>query len=336
MAADRTCPGISLWPRNRRVDSSGDERSVRVSRFAQSASGRAMGMSVVAPHDVGSAAMGNKQAVHESPTGSVTRRGRGAVPKLGAAILEGASRLIPWAIAIAIWAMIPAMGLVSPALVPSPAHCLAKFWVLLTQDKLWLDMLLSCRRVLLGLVAGIFLAVPVAFVIGWYKPARRMIDPLINFFRSLPPIALIPLVIVYFGIGEFAKVVMLFYAAFFSGVIVMYEGIVQTNPIFIRVARTLGATDGEIFRRVIVPLSVPHVLTAMRVALGISWATLVASELIAAQKGLGAVIQNASNYFQIDTIYVGIICIGLLALTMDFILRRLTAKLLSWQERIES
>ena len=163
-----------------------------------------------------------------------------------------------------------------------------------------------------------------------------MIDPLINFFRSLPPIALIPLVIVYFGIGEFAKVVMLFYASFFSGVIVMYEGIVQTNPIFIRVARTLGATDGEIFRRVIVPLSVPHVLTAMRVALGIAWATLVASELIAAQKGLGAVIQNASNYFQIDTIYVGIICIGLLALTMDFILRRLTARLLSWQERIET
>jgi NitT/TauT family transport system permease protein len=251
-------------------------------------------------------------------------------------VLDFASRLIPWAIGIGIWAMIPLTGLVSPALVPSPWHCLVKFWDLMTQGRLWLDMLLSCERVLVGLVAGIALAIPVAFVIGWYKPARRMIDPLINFFRSLPPIALIPLVIVYFGIGEFAKIVMLFYAAFFSGVIVMYEGIVQTNPIFFRVARTLGATDGEIFRRVIVPLSIPHVLTAMRVALGIAWATLVASELIAAQRGLGAIIQNASNYFQIDTIYVGIICIGLLALTMDFILRRLTARLLSWQDRLEA
>ena len=280
--------------------------------------------------------MDNKQAVEETPRAPLARPAPGALARSGAKLVDFGSRLIPWAIGIGIWALIPLTGLVSPALVPSPAHCLAKFWELMTRGTLWLDMLLSCERVLLGLASGILLAIPVAFLIGWYKPARRMIDPLINFFRSLPPIALIPLVIVYFGIGEFAKVVMLFYAAFFSGVIVMYEGIVQTNPIFIRVARTLGATDAEIFRRVIVPLSVPHVLTAMRVALGIAWATLVASELIAAQKGLGAVIQNASNYFQIDTIYVGIICIGLLALTMDFILRRLTAKLLSWQERIET
>ncbi|HZP89155.1 MAG TPA: ABC transporter permease [Burkholderiales bacterium] len=278
----------------------------------------------------------DKQALRGTTAVPLSKPESAAAVRHGAKLLVFGSRLIPWVIAVGIWAAIPLTGLVSPALVPSPAHVLAKFWELMFQGRLWLDMLLSCERVLLGLFTGILLAIPVAFVIGWYKPARRMIDPLINFFRSLPPIALIPLVIVYFGIGEFAKVVMLFYAAFFSGVIVMYEGIVQTNPIFIRVARTLGATDGEIFRRVIVPLSLPHVLTAMRVALGIAWATLVASELIAAQKGLGAVIQNASNYFQIDTIYVGIICIGLLALTMDFILRRLTARLLSWQERIES
>lgn len=259
-----------------------------------------------------------------------------ARPRIGGMALRAGSVLLPWVVAVLIWEAIPLTGLVSPALVPSPGHCLAKFWTLMTKEHLWMDMLLSSQRVLLGLATGIAVAIPVAFVLGWYKPARRMIDPLINFFRSLPPIALIPLVIVYFGIGEFAKVVMLFYAAFFSGVIVMYEGIVQTNPVFIRVARTLGATDGEIFRRVIVPLSVPHVLTAMRVALGISWATLVASELIAAQHGLGAVIQNASNYFQIDTIYVGIICIGILALVMDFILRTIAARLVSWQERIET
>jgi len=279
--------------------------------------------------------MDDKQAVHGAESVQLPPAAGGS-RRVAAKLVDIGSRLVPWAVAIGIWAIIPLTGLVSPALVPSPARCLAKFWELMTHGKLWLDMLLSCERVLLGLASGIVLAIPVAFIIGWYRPARRMIDPLINFFRSLPPIALIPLVIVYFGIGEFAKVVMLFYAAFFSGVIVMYEGIVQTNPVFVRVARTLGATDGEIFRRVIVPLSVPHVLTAMRVALGIAWATLVASELIAAQRGLGAVIQNASNYFQIDTIYVGIICIGLLALTMDFILRRLTARLLSWQERIEA
>jgi NitT/TauT family transport system permease protein len=290
----------------------------------------------MAPNEIANAALDSKERAAPPAVVASAPPARHAAWRAGARILQFGTQLIPWAAAIGIWALIPMTGLVSPALVPSPAHCLAKFWELMTQNGLWLDMLLSCQRVLLGLASGIALAIPVAFVIGWYKPARRMIDPLINFFRSLPPIALIPLVIVYFGIGEIAKVVMLFYAAFFSGVIVMYEGIVQTNPVYIRVARTLGATDGEIFRRVIVPLSVPHVLTAMRVALGISWATLVASELIAAQKGLGAVIQNASNYFQIDTIYVGIICIGLLALVMDFILRRIAARLVSWQERIET
>jgi NitT/TauT family transport system permease protein len=158
-------------------------------------------------------------------------------------------------------------------------------------------------------------------------------DAPVNFFRALPPIALIPLVIVYFGVDELAKVVILTYAAFFAGVIVMYEGVGQINPLFVRVARTLGATEFEVFSRVIIPLTVPHILTALRVALGVAWATLVASELVAAQRGLGAMIQNASTYFLLDVIYVGIICIGLIALLMDIILRRLSARLLRWQER---
>ena len=126
----------------------------------------------------------------------------------------------------------------------------------------------------------------------------------------------------------------LFYASFFAGVIVMYEGISQISPLYVRVARTLGATDAEIFRKVIVPLTVPHILTALRVALGVAWATLVASELIAAQQGLGALIQNASAFFLLDVIYVGIICIGLIALLMDLALRCASARLVAWQERI--
>ena len=195
-------------------------------------------------------------------------------------------------------------------------------------------MWMSTQRVFLGVLSGIVLAVPVGFVLGWYREIRSFVDPLINFFRALPPIALIPLAVVYFGIGEVAKVVILFYASFFAGVIVMYEGIAQISPIYVRVARTLGATDGEIFRRVILPLTVPHMLTALRVALGVAWATLVASELIAAQQGLGALIQNASSFFQLDIIYVGIICIGFIALAMDLALRAVARRLVSWQERI--
>jgi NitT/TauT family transport system permease protein len=240
----------------------------------------------------------------------------------------------PWVLVVAVWYGIAYSGLVNPALIPTPHAVATKGWELLTRARLPMDILMSTQRVAVGVVLGIALAVPVGFVLGWYRDVRRFMDPLLNFFRALPPIALIPLVIVYFGIGEPAKVVILFYASFFAGVIVMYEGIAQISPIYVRVARTLGATDGEIFARVIVPLTVPHMLTALRVALGVAWATLVASELIAAQQGLGALIQNASSFFQLDIIYVGIICIGLIALAMDLALRAITRRMVAWQERI--
>jgi NitT/TauT family transport system permease protein len=241
---------------------------------------------------------------------------------------------LPWVVVVLAWYAVAYSGLVNPALVPAPHQVAAKFWELLTTARLPMDILMSTERVFVGVTLGIALAVPAGFVLGWYPGIRTFIDPLLNFFRALPPIALIPLVIVYFGIGEPAKIVILFYASFFAGVIVMYEGIAQISPIYVRVSRTLGATDGEIFRRVIVPLTVPHMLTALRVALGVAWATLVASELIAAQQGLGALIQNASSFFQLDIIYVGIVCIGLIALGMDLALRATTRRLVAWQERI--
>ncbi len=240
----------------------------------------------------------------------------------------------PWLCVIALWYAVHYSGLVNPALIPSPHVVLIQFWEQLNSGTLVVDVLVSTRRVMVGIVLGTLVAVPFGFLLGWYKMAHLFADPLVNFFRALPPIALIPLVVVYFGIGEAAKVVILFYAAFFSGVIVMYEGISQISPIYVRVARTLGASDGEIFRKVIIPLSLPHVLTAVRVEIGVVWATLVASELIAAQNGLGALIQNASSFFRLDLIYLGIICIGTIALSMDFFLRKLSARFLRWQDRI--
>jgi NitT/TauT family transport system permease protein len=241
---------------------------------------------------------------------------------------------LPWLLVIGLWYAIAFSGLINPALVPTPDGVARRFWELLTTARLPLDILMSTQRVVIGVALGIVAAVPVGFLLGWYRNVRTFIDPLMNFFRALPPIALIPLVIVYFGIGELAKIVEMFYASLYAGVIVMYEGIAQISPIYVRVSRTLGATDLEIFRKVIVPLTVPHLLTALRVALGVAWATLVASELIAAQQGLGALIQNASSFFQLDIIYVGIICIGLIALAMDVILRAVAKRLVAWQERI--
>lgn len=249
------------------------------------------------------------------------------------ALTRMAWALCPWLVIIGVWYSVRASGLVNPALVPAPHEVLAKF-LELAGNRLGSDMWMSTQRVFIGVFLGVTVAVPVGFCLGWYKNVRSFVDPVINFFRALPPIALIPLVIVYFGIGETAKIAILFYASFFAAVIVMYEGISQVSPIYIKVARTLGATEFEVFAKVVVPLTIPHILTAVRVALGVAWATLVASELIAAQQGLGALIQNASSFFQLDIIYVGIICIGGIALVMDSLLRALTSRLVAWQDRI--
>jgi NitT/TauT family transport system permease protein len=275
-------------------------------------------------------------AISSRVAGRTSQSRNGAVPMTRDWLRRTAMAALPWLAILALWYLVRLSGLVQASLVPTPWAVAVKWWQLVTEAGFLMDMFMSTQRVLLGVTFGIVAAVPVGFLLGWYQPVRQFIDPLINFFRALPPIALIPLVIVYFGIGEIAKVVILFYASFFAGVIVMYEGIAQISPIYLRVARTLGARDFEIFWRVIVPLAVPHMLTALRVALGVAWATLVASELIAAQQGLGAVIQDASSFFQLDTIYAGIITIGAIALVMDYLLRRLSRRLVSWQERMNA
>lgn len=249
-------------------------------------------------------------------------------------LIEFGWRLLPFVAVILVWYAVRWSGIVDQGLLPPPHLVFLDIWQRSVDGTFLVDAWMSIRRVLLGLFFGMLLAVPVGFLIGWNRNIRRFVDPLVNFFRALPPIALIPLAIVYLGIGEVAKVAILFYAAFFSGVIVMYEGMSQINPLYVRVSRTLGATDWEVFYKVIVPLTIPHVLTAARVALGVAWATLVASELVAAQNGLGAVIQNASAFFQLTTIYAGIVAIGFIALVMDALLRAASRRFLDWQERV--
>lgn len=243
---------------------------------------------------------------------------------------------LPWAALLLAWTLVRSGGLVSPTLLPSPAQVFAQGWSLAASGELWQHLLASTVRVVAGVLIGTSLALPVGFLLGRLPTARHAFEPLLNFFRALPPIALIPLVIVYFGIGESAKLIVLSLAAFFAAVIVLYDGIAQLQPIYVQVARTLGASEREVFTRVILPLTVPHLLTALRLALGVTWATLVAAELIAAQTGLGAMIQIAASFFQLETIFLGIICIGITALLMDRGLQHVSRRLLHWQERLHA
>lgn len=254
-----------------------------------------------------------------------------------------AGRLVPLLLALAgflllilAWYVIRALGIFRPGLVPTPLEVLEALIDTHRDGELLEHVGASVQRIFVGVLVGVAAAIPVGFVLGWYRPIRLMFDPLINFFRALPPIALIPLVIVYFGIGELARTSVLIYASFFAAVVVIHEGVSAIEEIYVRAAQTLGATEWELFAKVVLPLSIPSILVALRVALGVSWATVVAAELIAAQQGLGALIQNASNFFQIPTIYGGIILIGVAALIMDQLVRAATSRLVSWQGRVRT
>lgn len=258
-------------------------------------------------------------------------RGRRPRPRLKSALLQALSV----ALGIGVWFAFAAKS----AAFPDPPSVVDRAWQLLTTRTHGGEPILiaaawaSLKRVLFGFAIGTGAAIPVGFLMGWYGWARRLLEPWVQFFRMVPALALIPLVLVLLGIGEPAKIFVIAVSAFLMSVISTYQGVISVERTLIDAARVLGASDGVIFRRVVVPASSPFILVGMRVGLGSSWGTLIAAELIAAQQGLGYQMSTAELYGRTDTIVVAIITIGILGLVMDRILLVIERKLGAWQER---
>lgn len=248
-------------------------------------------------------------------------------------VMRTALGCLGFVVIVLAWQASSNWGLLKPGLVPQPLTVARVLVDGLASGDLLSDLIVSSQRVVVGIAIGMAAAIPLGFALGWFPKARVTFNPLVNFFRALPPIALVPLVIIYFGIGELAREVILVYGAFFATVIIVYEGVGSIEEKYVRAGQTLGASRLEVFTRVVFPLSLPHVFTAARVSLGVGWSSLVAAELVAAQDGLGAAIQNASNFLDVPRMYAGIILIGICALVMDLAIRAVAAHVLRWQDR---
>ncbi|MGV9767967.1 ABC transporter permease [Microbacterium sp. NPDC003461] len=272
--------------------------------------------------------------IERAPSGPAAETPTRAIATTGARRDRRAGRLLTYNVAsvlggIALWWVLALAGLQ----LPTPLEVVQKGIELAASGVLLQDVLASLGRVLSGFVLGTAAAIPVGFLMGWYAVARGLFEPWIQFFRTIPPLALLPLVLVLMGIGELPKVFVIFLAAFLACVISTYQGVVSVDRTLINAARVLGAKDGYIFARVVVPASTPFILVGMRVGLGSAWATLVAAELLAAQQGLGRRMQQAQLFYDLPTIFVGIVVIGVLGLVMDRLLLLAEAKLTGWQER---
>ncbi|MEP9381275.1 ABC transporter permease [Nocardioides sp. KR10-350] len=237
-------------------------------------------------------------------------------------------------VGIGIWWIAAVAG--TNELLPTPGAVARAGWDGLRDGDLLTQTWASLRRVLIGFLLGVAVAVPTGFLMGWYRWANSALEPWVQFFRTIPPLALIPLVIIFLGVGESAKISLIFLAAYLSCVIAVVQGVRNVDRVLLNAARVLGAKDRHLFVKVVVPASLPYLFVGMRVALGNAWATLVAAELIAADTGLGHMMKTAGTYFEVPTVIVGVIVIGILGMLMDRVVLYLDRRLTRWQDKSES
>ncbi|PRR71993.1 Putative aliphatic sulfonates transport permease protein SsuC [Moorella humiferrea] len=184
---------------------------------------------------------------------------------------------------------------------------------------------------LTGYISAVVIGVPLGLLMGWYKKVDDIVKPIFEVIRPIPPIAWIPLAILWFGIGLPAKAFIIWLSAFVPSVINSYAGIKLTEPVLINVARTFGATNWETFLRIGVPSALPMVFTGLRLSLSSAWMTLVAAELLAATEGLGYMIQMGRTLSRPDVIIVGMLTIGFTGAIMAYVLERFEVKLAPWR-----
>ncbi|QXH51317.1 taurine ABC transporter permease TauC [Pseudomonas fakonensis] len=235
---------------------------------------------------------------------------------------------------LAAWWLVTAAGWVEPLFLPSPADIGAKGWSLLTQGymdaSLWQHLGASLGRIGLALIAATLTAIPVGIAIGYNRVARGILDPLIEFYRPIPPLAYLPLIVIWCGIGELSKVLLIYLAIFAPIAIATATGVRTVDPAKLRAAQSLGASKAQLIRHVILPSALPDILTGIRIGLGVGWSTLVAAELIAATSGLGFMVQSAAQFLVTDVVVLGILLIALIAFALEMGLRALQRKLVPW------
>jgi taurine transport system permease protein len=192
----------------------------------------------------------------------------------------------------------------------------------------------SFTRVFGAFLLAVITAVPVGILMGVSRVARGVFDPPIEFYRPLPPLAYLPLVIIWFGIEETSKVILIYLACFAPLAVSARAGVKSATIEQINASRSMGASFFQVVRHVILPAALPDILTGMRIAIGFGWTTLVAAEMVAATAGLGQMVLNASNFLRTDIVVMGIIVIGIVAYLFDMLMRRLERWLVPWKGKM--
>jgi sulfonate transport system permease protein len=231
---------------------------------------------------------------------------------------------------VLVWWLAGRLGWTNAYLLPAPSAVVAALTDLAASGALVKHTLTSLQRVLFGFALSTALAVPLAVLLSASRPARAVIDPLLEFVRQVPPLALIPLLILWLGIGEAQKLGIIVLASFFPVFLGLRGGIAGVDPKLIEVGRVAGLSRRDILTRIVLPSALPELVVGLRISLGYSWRALVGAELIASSAGLGYMIIDAENLARTDIVLAGILVIGILGLLSDLLLRRLIGHAFPW------
>jgi NitT/TauT family transport system permease protein len=221
------------------------------------------------------------------------------------------------AVPLAAWTLLSVLGTINKVFLPGPFDVVRRVAVWFSDEDLLADMRISFFRVVAGWALSALIALPLGLLIGTFRAVQALLEPLTDFIRYMPAVAFVPLVMLWVGIDEGAKVGIIFIGTFFQMVLMVAEDVRRVPMAQIEAAQTMGATRAEVIEQVIIPSAKPALLDTLRITMGWAWTYLVVAELVAANSGLGYAIIKAQRFLQTDKIFAGIILIGAMGLAID-------------------
>lgn len=232
---------------------------------------------------------------------------------------------------LVLWILLGVGEVFHPSLFPPPWDVGATLLSMMADGELFRHIAVSLSRVFLGFAFATLIAIPLGIAMGLSNRVFLFVEPLVEFLRPVPPLALVPLAVVWFGIGWTSKVFLIFYGCFFAIVINTVAGMKAVEPVHVRAAQALGASRWQILMHVILRSAVPDIVVGLRLAIGLAFLLIVGAELIAASEGLGWLIWDARFHFMGDRILVGMIAIGVVGFLLNRLLQMVETHLLRWQ-----
>lgn len=231
------------------------------------------------------------------------------------------------------WSLVTYTGLIKPFFLPTPTNVVSTIGSLLIQGSLLQDSLASISRILLGFLLSLVVSVPFGVALGTSKRFEALTEPLIAFVRYIPPSAFIPLAIIWFGIGELEKVAILFLGVAPYLILLIADIVKNTRRDLVEAALTLGASRKDIIAKVIIPSSMPGIWDSFRIMIGAAWTFVIIAEIVGASSGLGHLMVEAQRFLRTDSIFAGIVVIGLLGLATDYSFKITYKTFFPWMEQ---